>query len=110
MVINVERLVILSVAAVSWVIPISNAVSADAENGEHLATRWCSSCHVVAPGQQRASADVPPFATIGRAPGFNADRLATFLLDPHPKMPNMSLTRREAADIAAYIASLGRTQ
>jgi hypothetical protein len=28
------------------------------------------------------------------------------LLDPHPKMPDMGLTRSEAADLAAYIASL----
>jgi hypothetical protein len=27
-----------------------------------------------------------------------------FLLDPHPKMPNLSLTRTEATDLAAYIA------
>jgi hypothetical protein len=27
-------------------------------------------------------------------------------MDPHPKMPNMSLSRTEAADLAAYIASL----
>jgi hypothetical protein len=31
-----------------------------------------------------------------------------FLLDPHPKMPDMSLTRTEAGDLAAYIASLGK--
>jgi hypothetical protein len=36
------------------------------------------------------------------------NRLAFFLLDPHPKMPNMSLTRIEASDLAAYIASLAR--
>ena len=28
------------------------------------------------------------------------------LTDPHSKMPNMSLTRTEAADLAAYIGSL----
>jgi hypothetical protein len=28
------------------------------------------------------------------------------LLEPHPKMPNMSLSRTEAADLAAYIATL----
>jgi len=30
----------------------------------------------------------------------------TFLLNPHAKMPNMSLTRIEANDIAAYIRTL----
>jgi mono/diheme cytochrome c family protein len=34
--------------------------------------------------------------------------VATFLLNPHPKMPNMSLTRVEAADIADYIKSLAK--
>jgi hypothetical protein len=28
-------------------------------------------------------------------------RHAVFLLDPHPKMPNFSLTRTEAADIGS---------
>jgi hypothetical protein len=31
--------------------------------------------------------------------------LALFLLLPHPKMPDMSLSRSEAADLAAYIVS-----
>jgi mono/diheme cytochrome c family protein len=81
--------------------------SADPENGERLARRWCASCHVVAPDQKGASADVPPFATIARMSGFNVEKLTFFLLEPHPKMPNMALTRREASDIAEYIAKLG---
>jgi hypothetical protein len=28
------------------------------------------------------------------------------LLDPHPKMPDMGLSRSDAADLAAYIAAL----
>jgi len=28
------------------------------------------------------------------------------LLTPHPRMPDMDLTRAEAADLVAYIASL----
>jgi hypothetical protein len=39
-------------------------------------------------------------------PNFDAAKIALFLLDPHPKMPNMS--RKEAADLAAYIATLKR--
>ena len=78
----------------------------DAANGERLARQWCASCHVVSPDQMRASADVPAFSTIARTPGFDRDKLAFFLLDPHPKMPDMSMTRSEAADLAKYIASL----
>jgi mono/diheme cytochrome c family protein len=83
-------------------------LAADSAHGEQLARRWCASCHVVASDQREASADAPPFSAIAHEPGFNAQRLAFFLLDPHPKMPNMSLTRIEAIDLAAYIASLAK--
>jgi mono/diheme cytochrome c family protein len=84
------------------------ANAADANHGRTLARRWCATCHVVAANQQRATGEAPPFSAIARRPDFNATRLSNFLLDPHPKMPNMSLTRTEAADIAAYIATLAR--
>jgi mono/diheme cytochrome c family protein len=74
--------------------------------GEQLARRWCSSCHLVAADQLQASADVPPFSVIARMPNFTPEKVAFFLLDPHPKMPNLALSRQEADDIAAYIGSL----
>jgi hypothetical protein len=43
-----------------------------------------------------------------RGPGFDAVKIALFLLDPHPKIPDMSLTCLEAIDLAAYIGSLGK--
>ncbi|MDH2341713.1 c-type cytochrome [Bradyrhizobium sp. SSUT77] len=84
----------------------SSALAADADHGADLARRWCASCHVVANGQIQASADVPSFASVARSPDFNSEKLALFLLDPHPKMPNFPLSRTEAGDLAAYIASL----
>ena len=87
---------------------ISPALAADAGQGADLAKRWCTSCHVVANGQAQASADVPSFASVARRPDFSPERLAFFLLDPHPKMPNFPLSRTEAGDIAAYIGSLRR--
>jgi mono/diheme cytochrome c family protein len=82
------------------------ARAADAENGKRLADRWCATCHVIDGAQQRASADVPAFGSIARRSDFDVGRLAYFLLEPHPKMPNMSLSRREAEDLAAFIAKL----
>jgi mono/diheme cytochrome c family protein len=79
--------------------------AADADNGERLAKRWCAACHIVSSDQKSGSADVPSFASIAKRPDFAADKLASFLRDPHPKMPNMSLTRGEAADLAAYIGT-----
>lgn len=92
--------------AVTPSVGIPSALAADADHGADLAKRWCASCHVVANGQTQASADVPSFAAVARKPDFSAERLAFFLLDPHPKMPNFPLSRIEAGDIAAYIASL----
>jgi mono/diheme cytochrome c family protein len=96
-------LIPLTAAAVSVASP---GHTADARHGFALATRWCASCHLVAPDQKTASADVPPFATIANSPNFNARALAYFLLDPHPKMPDMGLSRQAASDIAAYIETL----
>jgi mono/diheme cytochrome c family protein len=95
----------LGLTTILWCSPLEQAL-ADAANGERLAQQWCASCHVIASDQKQASADVPTFSTIARTSGFSRDKLAFFLLDPHPKMPNMSLTRNEATDLADYIASL----
>jgi mono/diheme cytochrome c family protein len=84
----------------------SAVMAADANHGAELAKRWCAGCHLVDSAQTQASADVPPFATIARRSDFTPEKVAFFLLDPHPKMPNFPLSRNEAADIAAYIGSL----
>jgi hypothetical protein len=82
-------------------------LAADADNGSRLAHRWCEARHVIASIQSRSSTDAaPPFPSIAARPDFDAAKVALFLFDPHPKMPDMSLTRAEAADLAAYIASL----
>ena len=97
----------LAFMAFAILMDTSVAAAADILRGEALAQRWCASCHAVAADQQQTS-EAPPFASIAQRPGFDVNRLAFFLLEPHPKMPNMSLTRTEAADLAAYIGSLRR--
>jgi len=95
-----------SVMAAALLLSEVAGYAADAGHGLDLAKRWCASCHLVSPDQKRASADVPPFATIVQSPDFDAKRLAYFLLEPHPKMPQMALSRSAADDIAAYIQTL----
>ena len=84
--------------------------ASDIDKGKTIALRWCASCHLVAPDQQQASADVPSFASIADRPGFSSETTTTFLQDPHPKMPSFALTRQETDDIAEYIASLAGKQ
>ena len=96
----------LIVALAAAAIGLPPAFAADAKHGADLAKRWCASCHLVDGEQKQASADVATFAQIAQQSDFTAEKVAFFLLDPHPKMPNFPLSRIEASDLAAYIASL----
>lgn len=95
---------VLVVAAVG--LGSSAALAADPNHGAELAKRWCASCHLVDSTQKQASTDAPTFNAIAHKSDFTAEKVAFFLLDPHPKMPNFPLSRNEAADLAAYIGSL----
>jgi mono/diheme cytochrome c family protein len=83
------------------------AAPADAVNGGRLAKQWCSSCHIVSSSQTRGADFAPPFSSIANHPGFSAGRIAQFLMHSHPRMPDVHLTRDEARDLSAYIATQG---
>ncbi len=85
------------------------ARAADVEQGKLIAERWCSGCHLVQPKQTTAVTDqAPPFVTIAKTPDFDAGKLALLLLEPHPSMPKLSLSRSEVADLAEYMRTLPR--
>lgn len=85
------------------------ARAADAAAGRALAERLCSGCHVIAPDATRGTADAPTFPSIAAREGqITGASLAFGLLQPHPQMPQVALTRAQAADLAAYFASLKR--
>jgi mono/diheme cytochrome c family protein len=79
------------------------AQAGDAAHGAVVSKRWCADCHVVSSEQTRAKADAPPFAEVARR--LDDKAIAAFLTNPHPRMPDMSLTRKEIDDITAYIRS-----
>lgn len=83
--------------------PTLAAAAPDLAAGERIAKRWCAECHAVAPGQAKASTDVPSFAAISdRSP----EALASLLAAPdkaHSRMQNLTLSRAEIADLVAYI-------
>ena len=83
------------------------ALAADPATGKTLALQWCASCHLVSDDQPTAaSVSLPSFYDIARDPGWTQATLATFLKDPHPKMPSMALGTVEIANLASYINSL----
>ena len=82
------------------------ALAADADNGKQLAVMRCMPCHGI-PGQPGDVAKATPFEVIAQKFTPTPQALAFWILDPHPRM-NLTLTRREAEDIAAYINNLAK--
>ena len=100
----------LKSVAVSFLILLQSINIALAEgspsSGQEIAIKWCSTCHLVTDGQTSASADVPTFKSIAEKYENEVDALVKFLIEPHPPMPDLSLTRREIQDLIAYLDSL----
>jgi mono/diheme cytochrome c family protein len=92
----------LALPAALWA---SATVAADAEIGRRIAEARCVPCHAVAPGLRPGTSQAPPFDAIARKLAQNPETLAFALRDPHPRM-NVTLTRTEMEDVAAYINSL----
>jgi len=77
----------------------------DTAMGRQLAEMWCASCHLVS-SEQEAATEAPPFEDIARDSRGQFGWLEAFLADPHPPMPQLSLTRAEIRHLTAYIGSL----
>ena len=85
----------------------NSSFAADADHGKTIAERWCAGCHLVEHEQKSPTTDqAPPFASLARRPDFGANKLALLLLEPHPNMPKLALSRAEVADLAEYILTL----
>jgi mono/diheme cytochrome c family protein len=79
----------------------------DPARGRIIANTWCSSCHLVEADESRTVlADVPTFTAIARRLPSDAEVLAAFIIDPHPPMPDLGLSRKDIRDVLAYIATL----
>jgi mono/diheme cytochrome c family protein len=90
--------------AISTLLIAQAAVAGDAENGKRIALARCASCHTVVPNQRVEIADSLPFDVIAEKFGANHDLLFTALIDSRQRM-NVTITRREADDLAAYIGT-----
>ena len=87
----------------------AGALAGDVERGRSLAERWCIECHVIGPAIPGGEIG-PSFATVANDGGKQADVVSAWLVDPHPPMPNMSLTMAEIDDLATYIMSLRKAR
>jgi mono/diheme cytochrome c family protein len=102
-----HRTVVALLTSLAAVTLADAAWAIDLASGEKVARRWCAACHVVATDQRQGNTQAAPFSEMAKLPGLDAGQVALYLLAPHPKMPDMSLTRKEAADLAGYILKQG---
>lgn len=84
------------------------ANAGDTANGLRIARSLCTNCHIVEPGGTAAElvAGVPSFMAVSAKQGQDADKMAAYILNPHPPMPQVQLTMAELADVSAYIMTL----
>ncbi len=83
----------------------SAQMQADAAAGHQLASKLCSGCHIV--GTESAGSDIaPPFPVIARDPSMTLTELHGWVEPGHPVLPHLALSRKQIADINAYLDSL----
>ena len=76
------------------------------ERGQDLASRLCSSCHLISSEQKTAVADVPSFAEIANKPDQTEGAIMARIVIPKHPMPVIPITKPELEDLSAYIMSL----
>lgn len=84
------------------------AFAGDAILGKEVAQKLCVNCHVIEPGgtAMEVNPDIPTFMAVAEKPDQTESAIRSFLIDPHPPMPNPRLTAHELDNIATYIMSL----
>jgi len=73
--------------------------------GKTVALQWCAGCHVVNGGKSGQDGP-PPFRSIANRPNVTTSALRAFLFQPHGRMPDLQISRRDQEDVIAYILSL----
>jgi mono/diheme cytochrome c family protein len=77
----------------------------NAEAGRALVTRSCTTCHGAA-GAQTVSDAAPPLSFLARDTKERSAFVRGWLMNPHPPMPGIMLSRQQISDIVAYLETL----
>lgn len=87
--------------------PCAALADGDPDAGHRLAQRWCSSCHAAADATSATDA-APSLDSIARNRAADPGWLRSWLVAPHPRMPNFNLSNAEIDDLVAYLARLAQ--
>ena|SRR5689334_14905956 len=100
---KLRKLVVAGIFA-SFAVP-AIAASGDADAGRALVLRSCTSCH--ATNTTSAATDgAPPLSFVARDNKQNPAWIRGWLMDPHPPMPGIMLSRKQIDDVIAYLNTL----
>jgi cytochrome c len=100
-----RRAIVIVAIALSIMLARPTLAAGDVATGHRLAAQWCNSCHFGASGGSRSDA-APDLGVIAKQ--RSPEQLRGWLSDPHPPMPNPSLTRAEIDDLVAYLTTFAR--
>ena len=98
------RTAILAVLLINFSIPGASAAG-DVEAGRDLVTRSCTPCHT-GENTPKGTDAAPTLAFLARINANEPGWVHKWLLDPHPRMRGIHLSRRQIDDVVAYLNSL----
>ena len=81
-------------------LPLGNS-----EAGKQLVLNSCTACHAPM-GTTRATDTAPPLSFLAKDNKANQRWVQGWLMDPHPPMPGIMLSRQQIADVIAYLSTL----
>jgi mono/diheme cytochrome c family protein len=77
----------------------------NAEAGKQLVLNSCTACHApMAPAQ--ATDGAPPLSFLAHDNKADPRWVRAWLMDSHPPMPGIMLSRQQVADVMAYLSTL----
>lgn len=79
--------------------------AANPEAGRQLIMRSCSSCHAT-DASRTATDGAPPLTVIAKDNKERPAWIRGWLMEPHPPMPSISLSRQQIDDVIAYLRTL----
>jgi len=77
----------------------------NAEAGKQLVLNSCIACHAPM-GATTATDGVPPLSFLAKDNKADPRWVRGWLMDPHPPMPGIMLSRQQVADVIAYLSTL----
>jgi mono/diheme cytochrome c family protein len=96
-----------TLSALAALLSACGATAADNYRGGGIALRYCVACHVI---DERGTGPLfigpPPFTEIATRQHATPKYIYEWLSTSHTRMPDMKLSRRDKADLIAYILSL----